>query len=155
MYRYSQFRGDPGLLRSIGRVAGRVAGAALRSIPIVNTGYEVYRGFRGGPGGGAPQLAPMQDPRQGGAAGTQPGTGRQAARERIKSAIGKFTGTGRRGKRMNVGNAKAARRAIRRIKGVRDMLKSIERELPKRTAPRAGGSRGVITRSEAARALRS
>lgn len=57
-------------------------------------------------------------------------------------------------RRMNAGNAKAARRAIRRIKSVRNLLQSIERELPRRPAPR-GGSRGVITRSEAARALRS
>lgn len=155
MYRYSQFRGDPGLLRSLGRVAGRVAGAALRSIPIINTGYEAVRAFRGPGGSPTPALPAFQDPRQGGAAGAQPGTGRAAARERLKSAIGKYTGTGRRGKRMNVSNTKAARRAIRRIKGVRDLLKSIERELPKRSAPRAGGSRGVITRSEAARALRS
>lgn len=57
-------------------------------------------------------------------------------------------------RRMNAGNAKAARRAIRRIKSVRHLLQSIERELPRRPAPR-GGSRGVITRAEAARALRS
>lgn len=57
------------------------------------------------------------------------------------------------GKRMNMGNAKAARRAIRRIKGVRNLLQSIEKELPRRPAPRA--TRGVITRAEAARALRS
>jgi hypothetical protein len=55
---------------------------------------------------------------------------------------------------MNAGNAKAARRAISRIKSVRHLLQSIERELPRRPAPR-GGSRGVITRAEAARALRS
>jgi len=55
---------------------------------------------------------------------------------------------------MNAGNAKAARRAIRRITSVRKLLKSIERQLPMRPAPR-GRSPGVITRSEAARALRS
>lgn len=59
----------------------------------------------------------------------------------------------RKGRRMNAGNARAARRAIRRIKSVRQLLQSIERELPRRPAARA--SRGVITRSEAARALRS
>lgn len=35
---------------------------------------------------------------------------------------------------MNVGNARAARRAITRIKGVRKMLQSIEREMPKQRA---------------------
>lgn len=54
---------------------------------------------------------------------------------------------------MNAGNAKAARRAIRRITAVRRLLKGIERQLPMRSAPR-GRSAGVITRSEAARALR-
>lgn len=39
-------------------------------------------------------------------------------------------------RRMNFGNAKAARRAIRRIKGVRRLLKSIEDQLPRRPAPR-------------------
>jgi len=56
---------------------------------------------------------------------------------------------------MNPGNAKAARRAIRRIDATRKLLKSIERQLPMRAAPRSRGSRGVITRSEASRALRS
>jgi len=58
----------------------------------------------------------------------------------------------RRTRRMNAGNAKAARRAIRRIKGIRHLLQSIEKELPRRPALR--GSAGVITRAEAARALR-
>lgn len=39
-------------------------------------------------------------------------------------------------RRMNFGNARAARRAIRRIKGVRRLLKSIEDQLPRRPAPR-------------------
>lgn len=136
MYRYSQFRGDPGLLRSIGRVAGRVAGAALRSIPIVNTGYDIVRGIRGATGPGGVVAPAVQDPRQGGTSGRTAGSGAAAARERLKSAIGKFTGSGRRGRRMNVANAKAARRAIRRIKGVRQLLISIEREMPHRKCTR-------------------
>jgi hypothetical protein len=60
--------------------------------------------------------------------------------------------TGARSRRMNAGNAKAARRAIRRIKSVRHLLQSIERELPRRPAAR---SHGVITRAEAAHALRT
>lgn len=54
---------------------------------------------------------------------------------------------------MNAGNAKAARRAIRRIKAVRHLLVGIERELPRRPAVRHHGSPGVITRGEARRAL--
>lgn len=39
-------------------------------------------------------------------------------------------------RRMNYGNAKAARRAIRRIKGTRKLLQDIEKQLPRRAAPR-------------------
>jgi hypothetical protein len=53
---------------------------------------------------------------------------------------------------MNVGNARAARRSINRIRGVRKLLKSIEMTLPKRSVRT---SHGVITRGEAARALRT
>lgn len=42
----------------------------------------------------------------------------------------------RRRRRMNFGNAKAARRAIRRIKGTRKLLQDIEKQLPRRPAPR-------------------
>ena len=47
-----------------------------------------------------------------------------------------FAGERKRGRRMNAGNASAARRAIRRIKAVRNLLKSIEKQLPKRAAAR-------------------
>ena len=43
----------------------------------------------------------------------------------------------RRRRRMNFGNAKAARRAIRRIKGTQKMLKDIEKLLPRRAASRS------------------
>lgn len=59
----------------------------------------------------------------------------------------------RKHRHMNAGNAKAARRAVRRIKSVRHLLTSIERELPRRPAVRHHGSPGVITRGEARRAL--
>ena len=42
----------------------------------------------------------------------------------------------RRRRRMNFGNARAAKRAIRRIKGTQKMLKDIEKLLPRRSAPR-------------------
>lgn len=47
-----------------------------------------------------------------------------------------LAGLGKRRKkyrRMNYGNGKAARRAIRRIKGTRKLLQSIEKQLPRRT----------------------
>lgn len=47
--------------------------------------------------------------------------------------------TGKPYRRMNVGNAKAAKRAIRRIKGVRRLLHDIERQLPKQSVKHTGG----------------
>lgn len=43
-------------------------------------------------------------------------------------------GSGRvvRNRRMNYGNARAARRAIRRIKGARKLLQDIEKQMPRR-----------------------
>lgn len=38
-----------------------------------------------------------------------------------------------RNRRMNFGNARAARRSVRRIKGARKLLKDIEKLMPKRT----------------------
>jgi len=65
---------------------------------------------------------------------------------------------GKKRRRMNVGNAKALRRAIRREQGfvklARRALKGTGYRITTRGSTR-GGSRGVITRSEAARALRS
>lgn len=91
-----------------------------------------------------------------------PGT--EAAGEagrRIGSAIGqRIRGTfagGRRRRRINPLNVRAARRAIRRIKAVRKITAQIERALPtRRVGPRflPAPSPGRITRAEAARALR-
>lgn len=38
-----------------------------------------------------------------------------------------------RNRRMNVGNARAARRSVRRLKGARNLLKDIEKMMPTRT----------------------
>jgi hypothetical protein len=54
----------------------------------------------------------------------------------VKAAVG---GEPRKYRRMNAGNAKAARRAIRRIKAVRGLLQSIEKQLPKRAASKPRG----------------
>lgn len=48
---------------------------------------------------------------------------------------------GRRYKRMNPMNIKAARRAIRRIKSARKLMRSIESQLPRRAAVAKGGKR--------------
>lgn len=67
-------------------------------------------------------------------------TGRAAAAGTVGFAAGQlFDAAGNpvpKRRRMNFGNARAARRAIRRIKGVRRLLKSIEDQLPRRPAPR-------------------
>jgi len=42
-----------------------------------------------------------------------------------------------RNRRMNVGNARAARRSVRRLKGARKLLQDIEKMMPRRSAPRA------------------
>jgi len=42
-----------------------------------------------------------------------------------------------RRRRMNFGNAKAAKRAVRRIKGTQKLLKDIEKLLPRRPASRS------------------
>jgi hypothetical protein len=155
MYRYrtviSSYRGDPGLLGSIGRTLGRVAGAVVQATPIgraVSTGIDIVRALRpqGGPtlpsvpsfgpgttvtttGGGRVGVSPM------GTFGSFPGgcltkDGRQ---RRISQRTGKCY----KRPTMNVTNPRAARRAITRIKGLRRVLHSIEMSLPKRKA--AGG----------------
>lgn len=67
-------------------------------------------------------------------------TGRVATGAAIGAAgaqlFDQFGNPVKRRRRMNFGNARAARRAIRRIKGVRRLLKSIEDQLPRRPAPR-------------------
>ena len=48
-------------------------------------------------------------------------------------------GSGRcvRNRKMNFGNARAARRSVRRLKGARKLLQDIEKMMPRRPAPRA------------------
>lgn len=63
-------------------------------------------------------------------------------------------------KRMNVANPKALRRALRRVAGFGKLAKRAKRDIARAASAvgvrrgGGGGSRGVITRSEAARALR-
>jgi uncharacterized protein RhaS with RHS repeats len=51
----------------------------------------------------------------------------------LYDAAGNLVGTQRKRRRMNPTNIKAARRAIRRIRGARRVLQRIERSLPTRT----------------------
>lgn len=103
-----------GLFSGIGRAIGRVARAVVPFTPLA-------------PIAG---LIPTSSPRMPDAKGPgRPEPGLTGAVHRL--IPGGHTGF-LRGRRMNAGNAKAARRAIRRIKAVRHMLQSIERQLPKR-----------------------
>lgn len=115
---YSRSRG--GFLSGLVRTVGRVAGAALGGTPL-GVGINIARGIMPG---GTPTLAK---------AGPGPGARREPG---ITGAVHRLVPGGHTGyiggRRMNVGNAKAARRAIRRIKGVRKMLQSIVAELPHR-----------------------
>jgi len=51
----------------------------------------------------------------------------------LYDALGNVIGTSKKRRRMNPANIKAARRAIRRIRGTRRILQRIERTLPTRT----------------------
>jgi hypothetical protein len=147
----SHYQGDPGFLSGIGKFVGGVARVAGGIIPgpigaLASAAGSVITRVSGG---GVPASLPGGVPTAS-FAGQQPVPGIRGAAQRLFP--GGATGY-RKIRHMNPGNAKAARRAIRRVKSVRKLLQSIERELPRRPAAR-GGSRGVITRSEAARALR-
>lgn len=99
------------VLPAIGRVlTGRVATAATAGVLV---GGLIADG-RGG-GGCPPGFHPNKQDGVGGAAGTY------CVRNR----------------RMNVGNARAARRSVRRLKGARKLLQDIEKMMPRRPAPRA------------------
>lgn len=138
--------GDPGILSLAGRALGAIARSPVgRAVAGVLPGGAAAITIAGGVG--ALARARREPP-----PGMVPVPGITGTFERVLP-FGRTGYMRKGGHRMNAGNAKAAHRAIRRIKSVRKLLQSIERELPRR--PAARGSRGVITRSEAARALRS
>ncbi len=152
------YRGDPGILGALKRVgaaavnvvkgvvraspAGQIISAVAPNV-LGNTPARPTMALAPSIGGGGglsiPRMAPPVVTSGSSVVGVSP--------------LGTLGIRGIKGRRMNMGNAKAARRAIRRIKGVRHLLQSIERELPRRPAKQS--SHGVITRAEAARALRS
>lgn len=152
-YAYRRARG--GFLSSIGRAissVGRVA-SVIPGFGVIGSVASTVGGAISGGRNTSPTLTLAGGTMPGGvplASGYRPEPG-------ISGAVHRLVPGGSSGyvraKRMNVANAKAGRRAIRRIKGLRHLLQSIERELPRR--PARQGSRGVITRSEAARALRT
>ena len=126
-------RGLPNILKGL-PIPGRLP-------PTIPPIPRLPRGGGGLPRGGFPRLPPILPipglDFGGGATGGCP-AGFHLAKD----------GSGRcvRNRRMNVMNPRAAKRAIRRIKGARKMLQQIERQLPKqrvRSAPR--GHRARLT----------
>lgn len=134
MYRYQYVTRDRSARGSILSGIGRFIGGAARA--VVGTVL---------PGGGLIANA-ASSVLGGGGSRTLAGTGTftmtpRGMRQRepgVSGVVHRAIPGGKSGfmpkkRRMNAGNAKAARRAIRRIKSVRHMLQAIERELPKRT----------------------
>lgn len=103
----------PGILSPIGPTPGLIS--LLPALP--GGGGTTVGGFGGGPATARGGM-PMQGPPSG--------------YHWAKDGSGRIV----RNRHMNPLNASAARRAIRRIKGARRMLRSIESSLPKRAAPR-------------------
>lgn len=156
------YRGDPGffssLAKGIGKVAGAVTGVVARVIPgpvglVAGAASRALSGSGGGGGVSLPlppgNLAALQAPIPGirgfaqrlvpgGASGYTTGacTKKDGTPRRVRADGGCYKRPS-----MNVANSKAANRAIRRIKGVRDMLRRIESQMPKRaaTAPKKRG----------------
>lgn len=149
-YRSGGFRrGDPGLLSGIKNVAGKVFRGVGRVMPgPIGAAAGALGGTMQTTTGSAPVIGPIpQVPTR-----AQRGRGVQAIGISPMGTVGvKF----KKRRRMNPGNARAARRAINRIKGARNLLKSIERQLPKVRTKGGGGSAGVITAAEARRMLRA
>jgi len=130
---------------------GNPLGAIVGGAGALLGGSSKVSGSRGVmPGSGQMSMLPSMS-RIGAGVGTAARVGSSVLR-RVPGGIGTIaTGVGagmmlydafgnpvsRRRRRMNPMNARAARRAIRRIKGARKMLMQIERQLPKaRTAQR-------------------
>lgn len=126
---YLQAGGLGSLIRRGVRAVARspLAGRVLRAVPFVGTAaaaVDVVRGVRAA-ARGAEQAPPSMI-----ATGSM----------RVAQALG--AGPSRiGGRRMNAGNAKAARRAIRRIKAARKLLRSIESELPRQRCACGGRAR--------------
>lgn len=159
-------RGDPGffggLLKGAAKLAarvtpiGRVISTAAGAVGVVRNLVGGGRGQDVGPTAAAAVPIPVA-PMPSLSVTRGVGPGERAGRGQMEVGVSPLGTVGvhyaHRRRRINPANAKAARRAIARIKGARKLLQSIESQLPKRKAK--GGSAGVITAAEARRALRA
>ncbi len=107
--------GDPGFFGAVFRGA---RGLAMRALPGGALVSAVASGLS--KRGGRPGRPVLRDP----------GVSGFLSRALPGGSTGFHVGGGG-GRRMNVGNAKAARRAVRRIAGVKKLLESIMKTLPR------------------------
>lgn len=157
-YRGDYYRGDfLGIGKALKKVVGVASGVVSKlGIPVVSGIAGQIHGLAAGgtvqpPLQPSMSLVPLQTAQRGlvniGGGGSQTG---------IVNIGGQLVRVGKR-KRMNPMNVRALRRASRRIDGfvrtARGALKHTQYVLTRRGG-RGGSSRGVITRAEAARALR-
>ena len=141
-YRRS-YRGDPGLLSFLGK-------AATTALSIVPGGGAVKTALSVGSkllGGGKAKAAPQPRTLPPAPRGTEIGM----------TPYGTPYVKRKKRRRMDYGNIKALRRADRRLDGfvgvARKALKHTNYKVVSRGAGKSRGSRGVITRAEARRAL--
>lgn len=127
--------------KSVGSVLKKVASSPAAALIPGPVGGVIKAGAALGLVGGAAKVAtsasralvPI------GKAVAKPGVGKivaggiagTVAGDYLYDKAGNIIGTRRRTRRMNPMNVKAARRAIRRVKSARKILKSIEKQLPK------------------------
>ena len=167
-YRGDYYRGDPGIFGSIWKGIKTVAGVGLDVAGAVNPAVGIARrAFTGLTGGGTrpvqpppptmvpPTMGPTGKPPPVGTSGGMPTYGAPAAP--VYDKMGQLIGYRKKRRSMNYGNVKALRRADRRMSGfvktARSALKHTNYKVVSKSAGSRGGSRGVITRREASRAL--
>lgn len=155
---YYSGKGDPGLFGFLGKAIGSVARVGASMVP--GPGGSILRAAAGRlPGFRRSSRAPVGAP----VPSFQAPVLQYARDSRTAAVVPGMTadtmGFKKKRRRMNYGNVKALRRADRRVDGfvgvARRALKHTNYKVVSRSAGRSGGSRGVITRSEAAKALRA
>ena len=147
---YGRLRGDPGFFSTLGKIGGGILGIASTALPgplgtAARLGSRLLR-----PAGPRSTVVTRHSMRRMPSFPALAPTGPTAPMATV-------AGAQRKRRRMNYGNVKALRRADRRIDGfvkvARNALKHTNYKVVSRSAGTRGGSRGVITRREASRAL--
>ena len=164
-YRGDYYRGDPGLFGFLGGAIKKVGGFALDVAGTVapgpiGVGARLARRALGGTRTVAPP-PPTIVPRPSPFGTTASRRAAMAKQVPVVDELGQvaYELPRKRSRRMNYGNVKALRRADRRMSGfvktARSALKHTNYKVVSKSAGTRGGSRGVITRREAGRALRA